>query len=63
MTSTQAAEYLGVSYSIIKSMVSRGLVSYTKTPGGHYRFTADALDAYIQHTYKTEWASHERIIK
>ena len=57
MTSTQAAKYLGVTYAIMKAIVSRGLVSYSKTPGGHYRFEKADLDQYLQNHYKKEWAS------
>jgi len=57
MTSTQAAAYLGVSYAIMKAIVRRGLVSYSKTPGGHYRFEQSDLDCYLQNHYKKEWAS------
>ena len=57
MTSTQAAAYLGVSYAIMKAIVHRGLVSYSKTPGGHYRFEKADLDQYLQNHYKKEWAS------
>ncbi len=41
-----AANYLGVSRSSLTNWVKQGLIGSGVTPGGHYRFTVEELDAF-----------------
>ncbi len=41
-----AASYLGVSRSSLTNWVKQGLLGSGVTPGGHYRFTTEELDAF-----------------
>ena len=43
LTSTQAAEFLNVSLSTFKKMISSGKVRTIRTPGGHYRVHKEEL--------------------
>lgn len=43
-----AAKYLGVSRSSLTNWIRQGLLSGGVTPGGHYRFTLDELDAFAE---------------
>ncbi len=46
LTTTEAANYLGVSISTLYRMENRGLVKPSRTPGGQRRFSREELDAY-----------------
>ena len=41
-----AANYLGVSRSSLTNWVKQGIIGSGTTPGGHYRFTVEELDAF-----------------
>lgn len=47
MTTSQAAEYVGVSLSTIRRWADAGHVQCYRTPGGQRRFSKDQLDAFI----------------
>lgn len=43
MTTKHAATYLGVSRSTLLRLEQRGLIEPSRTPGGHRRYTVEAL--------------------
>lgn len=47
ITMTGAAERLGVSPKTLKKWVTAGHIPCLRTPGGHRRFRASDLDAFI----------------
>jgi len=47
LTTSEAAEYLGISLSTIYRMEKKGILKPAKTPGGQRRFDIDELDAYL----------------
>ncbi|SCK19995.1 excisionase family DNA-binding protein [Vogesella sp. LIG4] len=47
VTTRQAAEVIGVSYTTIQRMVEQGLLKAWKTTGGHRRISRASLNAYI----------------
>src|SRR5574343_1679693 len=47
VTTRQAAEVIGVSYTTIQRMVEQGLLKAWKTSGGHRRISRASLNAYI----------------
>ncbi|MEQ6289208.1 excisionase family DNA-binding protein [Vogesella sp. GCM10023246] len=47
VTTRQAAEVIGVSYTTIQRMVEQGLLKAWKTNGGHRRISRASLNAYI----------------
>lgn len=50
LTTTQAAKHLGVSNSTVYRMVENGILTPSKTQGGHRRFDVDQLDDYLSHS-------------
>lgn len=48
LTSTEAANYLGVSRSSLVGWMKQGLIQGEATPGGHYRFTFSVLDRFAR---------------
>jgi molybdopterin-binding protein len=46
MTPRQAAAMLGVSYVTLKGWILRGSLKTVKTPGGHHRIEASALERF-----------------
>ena len=48
LTAREAAEYLRVSLSTLRRMERRGWVSALRTPGGHRRFSLEALNACLR---------------
>ncbi len=46
VTPRQAATMLGVSYVTVKGWILRGSLKTVKTPGGHHRIEAKALDGF-----------------
>lgn len=44
----EAARYLGVSRSSLINWIRQGLIPGGATPGGHYRFTQEQLDAFAR---------------
>ena len=46
LKTNDAAKYLGVSRSSLTNWVKQGLLGGGVTPGGHYRFTLDELNAF-----------------
>lgn len=50
LTTTQAAKHLGVSNSTIYRMVENGILTPSKTQGGHRRFDVAQLDDYLSHS-------------
>lgn len=47
LTPRQAAERLGISYPALKHWILAGRIRTIKTPGGHHRVPADALDEFL----------------
>lgn len=47
LTPRQAAERLGISYPALKHWILAGRIHTVKTPGGHHRVPADALDEFL----------------
>ncbi|MFC3533842.1 excisionase family DNA-binding protein [Vogesella facilis] len=47
VTTRQAAEVIGVSYTTVQRMVEQGLLKAWKTNGGHRRISRASLNAYI----------------
>jgi molybdopterin-binding protein len=47
LTPRQAAEKLGISYSALKHWILSGRIHTVKTPGGHHRIPADALEEFL----------------
>ncbi len=52
LTTTKAAEKLGISVSTIYRMVDNGILTPTKTQGGHRRFDEAQLDDYLAQSDK-----------
>lgn len=53
LTTSQAAEYLGVSLSTMYRMEKQGVLEPTvKTPGGHRRFSQEDLDRYLEKSHE-----------
>ena len=48
LKTNDAAKYLGVSRSSLTNWIKQGLISGGVTPGGHYRFTVQELDAFAK---------------
>jgi len=48
LTSNAAANYLNVSRSSLTNWLKQGLLEYSITPGGHYRFTVKELDKFAK---------------
>lgn len=46
-TSSQAAQYLGVSLATVRRWTDAGHVSCYRTPGGQRRFSRAQLDAFV----------------
>lgn len=46
LKTNEAAQYLGVSRSSLANWIKQGLISGGVTPGGHYRFTIQELEAF-----------------
>ena len=47
LTPRQAAEKLGMSYPAMKHWILTGRIRTVKTPGGHHRIPADALQEFL----------------
>ena len=47
LTPRQAAEKLGMSYPALKHWILTGRIRTVKTPGGHHRVPAEALDEFL----------------
>ena len=47
LTPRQAAERLGISYPALKHWILAGRIRTIKTPGGHHRVPAEALDEFL----------------
>jgi len=50
LTPRQAAERIGISYPALKHWILAGRIRTVKTPGGHHRVPADALDEFLPAT-------------
>ena len=48
LTVGQAAEYLGVSASSVRTWSDRGLLATYRTPGGQRRYDRAGLDAFMR---------------
>ena len=46
-TSSEAAEYIGVSLATIRRWTDAGYIACYRTPGGQRRFSSDQLDEFI----------------
>jgi excisionase family DNA binding protein len=51
-TSSQAANYLGVSLATIRRWTDAGHVSCYRTPGGQRRFSREQLDGFISSLHR-----------
>jgi molybdopterin-binding protein len=47
LTPRQAAARIGISYPALKHWILAGRIRTVKTPGGHHRIPADALDEFM----------------
>lgn len=47
LTPRQAAEKLGISYTVLKHWILAGRIRTVKTPGGHHRVPLDALAEFL----------------
>jgi len=47
LTPRQAAEKLGMSYPALKHWILAGRIKTVKTPGGHHRIPAEALEEFM----------------
>jgi len=47
LTPRQAAQKLGMSYPALKHWILAGRIRTVKTPGGHHRIPADALEEFL----------------
>ncbi|MGA7255814.1 MAG: helix-turn-helix transcriptional regulator [Terracidiphilus sp.] len=47
LTPRQAADRLGISYPALKHWILAGRIRTIKTPGGHHRVPAEALDEFL----------------
>jgi molybdopterin-binding protein len=47
LTPRQAAEKLGISYPALKHWILAGRIRTVKTPGGHHRIPASALEEFL----------------
>lgn len=47
LTPRQAAEKIGISYPVLKHWILAGRIRTVKTPGGHHRVPADALEEFL----------------
>lgn len=59
LKTNDAAKYLGVSRSSLTNWIKQGLISGGATPGGHYRFSVQELDAFAE---KRGLAKHENVL-
>lgn len=50
LTPRQAAARLGISYPALKHWILAGRIRTVKTPGGHHRVPAEALDEFLPST-------------
>jgi len=50
LTAKEAAAYLHVSLNTLWRMERRNLIAPYRTPGGHRRYSADMLRAYLERT-------------
>ena len=50
LTPRQAAARIGISYPALKHWILAGRIRTVKTPGGHHRVPADALDEFLPAT-------------
>jgi excisionase family DNA binding protein len=57
-TSSQAAQYLGVSLATIRRWTDAGHISCFRTPGGQRRFSRDQLDEFISSMQHDAPAAH-----
>ena len=57
-TSSQAAEYLGVSLATIRRWTDAGYVSCYRTPGGQRRFAREQLDSFVTSMRREGRAGH-----
>jgi excisionase family DNA binding protein len=56
-TSSQAANYLGVSLATVRRWNNDGHLRGYRTPGGQRRFSRDQLDAFLSSLSRSEEAS------
>lgn len=53
LTTGRVSKILGVSPATVFRAVEKGEIAASKTPGGHYRISAETLDVYmVTHGYK-----------
>jgi excisionase family DNA binding protein len=57
-TSSQAAQYLGVSLATIRRWTDAGHISCFRTPGGQRRFSRTQLDEFISSMQRDAPAAH-----
>jgi excisionase family DNA binding protein len=53
-TSSEAADYIGVSLATIRRWTDAGYVACYRTPGGQRRFSSDQLDEFIASLHRGE---------
>ncbi len=53
-TSSEAADYIGVSLATIRRWTDAGYVACYRTPGGQRRFSSDQLDHFVASLQRDE---------
>jgi excisionase family DNA binding protein len=48
LTTTEAAQRIGVNERTLRHYCSLGLIRFMRTPGGHRRFRVAEIDAFIE---------------
>ncbi len=62
LTTNEAAKYLGVSRSSLSNWIRQGQLNGGATPGGHYRFSTEELDAFAKERGLTPSKREYRIL-
>jgi MerR family transcriptional regulator, light-induced transcriptional regulator len=60
-TSSEAADYIGVSLATIRRWSDAGHIACYRTPGGQRRFSSDQLDEFIASLEGSEEHAHEQV--
>jgi excisionase family DNA binding protein len=61
LSTSQAAQALGVSLGTIRRWSDMGYLESYRTPGGQRRFSADQIDQFLSKLQRGSNQSHERV--